>query len=301
MLEADNPIARSALDDLGCPLSKLRSSRRIAGDYMSFYHKASDSGAIERVETQATNRGFLIGISAKRGHRRSILTGKSAVTHDFDQNGVYVRDFSECYKADLHGAFDFTLLEVTKAALVRLADRDGAATDTDLSRGVHGADLVLASLLGALFSQGCSSNERSALFVDQLSVAIGIHLLQKYGCRKPMAADRRYGLSSCRVATVLEMIDSKLNGDFAVDDLASACNLSSVVFLRAFRDTTGKTPHQWLTKRRIERSGGLLLNSNLSLGEIARSCGFADQSHFTRVFARETGAPPGAWRRNRRS
>ncbi|TPM24820.1 AraC family transcriptional regulator [Mesorhizobium sp. B2-3-5] len=300
MPEADDRISNGALDELGCPLSKLRSSRRIAGDYMTFYRKASDSGAIARVETPATNRGFLIGLSATGGHRRSILTGKTATVHHFGENSVYIRDFTEPYKADLRGSFDFILLEVGNAALMRMSDRDGVSNDADLSRGVHEADRVLAGLLGALFSQGWQPNERSALFVDQLSVAIGVHLLQKYGCRKTKAADRRYGLSSRRVATVLEMIDSKLNGDFAVDDLASACNLSSAVFLRAFRDTTGKTPHQWLTKRRIERSRGLLLNSNLSLGEIARSCGFADQSHFTRVFARETGAPPGAWRRNQR-
>lgn len=97
------------------------------------------------------------------------------------------------------------------------------------------------------------------------------------------------------------MIDSRLNGDLAIDDLASACNLSPGVFMRAFRDTTGKTPHQWLTKRRVERSRDLLLDSNLTLIEIARSCGFTDQSHFTRIFARETGTPPGAWRRSQRS
>jgi AraC-like DNA-binding protein len=96
------------------------------------------------------------------------------------------------------------------------------------------------------------------------------------------------------------MIDSRLNGDLAIDDLASACNLSPGVFMRAFRDTTGKTPHQWLTKRRVERSRGLLLNSNLPLIEVARSCGFTDQSHFTRIFARETGTPPGAWWRSQR-
>jgi AraC-like DNA-binding protein len=301
MFEADQQTARGELDDLGCPLSKLQSHRQIAGDFMTFYRKASDSGSIGRVETPATNRGFLVGLSAKGGHRRSILSGKSAVTHDFDENTVYVRDFNEHYKADLHGPFDFTLLEVTKTALVRLADRDGAASDVDLSRGVHGADAVLAGLLGALLSQGCCPGERSALFVDQLSVAVGVHLLQRYGCRKTVATERRYGLSSRRVARVVEMIDSRLNGDLAIDDLASACNLSPGVFMRAFRDTTGKTPHQWLTKRRVERSRDLLLDSNLTLIEIARSCGFTDQSHFTRIFARETGTPPGAWRRSQRS
>jgi AraC-like DNA-binding protein len=35
----------------------------------------------------------------------------------------------------------------------------------------------------------------------------------------------------------------------------------------------------------------------LSLAEIARACGFADQSHFTKAYARLRGISPGAWRR----
>jgi transcriptional regulator GlxA family with amidase domain len=45
----------------------------------------------------------------------------------------------------------------------------------------------------------------------------------------------------------------------------------------------------------------LLLGSQMSLADIALACGFADQSHFTRIFARSTGAPPGSWRRSVRS
>ncbi|WP_245456160.1 AraC family transcriptional regulator [Mesorhizobium sp. M2A.F.Ca.ET.043.05.1.1] len=292
--------ARGALDGLGCPLSKLQSDRQIVGDFMTFYQKTSDSAAIGRVETPATNRGFLIGLSGTGGHRRTVFKGNSATDHDFGENSVYVRDFSEHYKADLRGSFDFVLLEVTNAALARIADREGESSRVDLSRGVHDADPVLAGLLGALFSTSPQPSKPSALFIDQMSVAIGTHILQRYGAGEPAPPGRRYALSSRRVATVVEMIDSRLNGNISIDNLASACGLSSAVFTSAFRETTGKTPHQWLMKRRVEKSRGLLLNSNLSLVEIARSCGFTDQSHFTRIFARETGTPPGAWRRNQR-
>jgi transcriptional regulator GlxA family with amidase domain len=48
---------------------------------------------------------------------------------------------------------------------------------------------------------------------------------------------------------------------------------------------------------RIEMARGLLTNSAAPLAEIAGMCGFADQSHFSRVFARMMGTSPGAWRR----
>lgn len=54
-------------------------------------------------------------------------------------------------------------------------------------------------------------------------------------------------------------------------------------------------------KQRIERAKDLLLNSNLSIEEVAQCSGFADQSHLTRVFAKLAHAAPGEWRRWRRS
>jgi len=42
----------------------------------------------------------------------------------------------------------------------------------------------------------------------------------------------------------------------------------------------------------------VLRETDSSLAEIAAICGFADQSHFTRVFTRSVGISPGAWRRN---
>ena len=47
----------------------------------------------------------------------------------------------------------------------------------------------------------------------------------------------------------------------------------------------------------MEQNKGLLRDGRLSLSDVALSCGFADQSHFTRVFTKLTGLTPGAWRR----
>ena len=300
MRKADNPSTPGALDSLGCPLSKLKDHGQIVGDFMTFYRRTAEPAATCRVETPAAKRGLLIGLSTTDGHRRRVFEGRRATEHAFSRNTVYVRDFSERYKADLQGSFDFLLLEVTSAALARIAHSDRALVG-DLSPGLYEPDLVLAGLLGALLTTTGEPGDKSALFVDQLSVAIGIHLLRGYDRGKAAEPGRGYALSSRRIALVMDMIDSRLSGDLAIDDLASACGLSSAVFLPAFRAATGTTPHQWLIRRRVGKACDLLLNSDVSLAEIARRCGFADQSHFTRIFAREFGAPPGQWRRRQRS
>jgi transcriptional regulator GlxA family with amidase domain len=82
--------------------------------------------------------------------------------------------------------------------------------------------------------------------------------------------------------------------------VALACKLSVSHFARAFKASTGLSPHQWLTAARIETAQGLLANSPMPLVEVADTCGFADQSHFSRIFGRAIGISPGAWRREHR-
>ncbi len=62
-------------------------------------------------------------------------------------------------------------------------------------------------------------------------------------------------------------------------------------FIRAFRETTQRTPHQWLLERRVDQARELLKRSDRSLSDIAMACGFSDQSHFTRTFSQLVGTP----------
>jgi len=293
--------ASDSVDSLGCPLGKLKDDQQILGAGIKFYQKSSHDPALGRVETPATNRGFLIGLSIKAGHRRRVFSQHHATTHDFAENAVYVRDFSESYRADLGGAFHFMLMEITPASLAQIAEGAETPTVTRLRSVSEEPDPVLRGLTGALFSKANGQLHRSALFVDQLSIAIGIHLLQKYGDGRAVPTDSVPALSRRREKLAKDLLQSRMDGDVSIDEVASACNLSRGTFLRSFRETTGKTPHQWLTQQRVEKARALLLDSTMPLSEVASACGFSDQSHFTRVFSVATGATPGVWRRSRLS
>lgn len=91
-----------------------------------------------------------------------------------------------------------------------------------------------------------------------------------------------------------------LDGRIGLEALATECRLSRSHFARAFKISTGLSPLRWMSAQRIERAKNLLLNTDLSLDQIAGACGFADASHLARSFLQATGLPPGAWRRLRR-
>jgi AraC-like DNA-binding protein len=135
----------------------------------------------------------------------------------------------------------------------------------------------------------------SRLFAEHISLALGSHIAETYGGIKSAATRLRGGLAAWQERRAKELLS--LKEDISTADVARECSLSAGHFARAFRQTTGLSPHQWLLSRRIDRAHELLCEGELSLAEIASACGFADQSHFTKVYARLRGISPGVWRR----
>ncbi|WP_161989056.1 helix-turn-helix domain-containing protein [Sphingomonas glacialis] len=110
--------------------------------------------------------------------------------------------------------------------------------------------------------------------------------------------DGKGGLQPKQIATIVAYIDKHLGEPIAIDDMARAINLSRTHFCREFKRTTGQSPHQFVIGRRLALAQDLLLRSSVSLSQIARCCGFADQAHLTRTFRRFTGASPLRWKKN---
>lgn len=284
-------------DDLGCSLSNLDEDMLITSGHIKFYRKMSASPVLSQVLLPASNRGFLIGVSGSGGHKRDVFVGKRRVEQNYLANTVYTRSFSEDYKADFSGSFDFSLLEIPEHGLRQAADLTGFKTKGGLRLGITESDPVIASLLKALFCAHEDGKKSNALFVDQISTAISIHLLQNYAENASEEQFRSEYLSATRIQRVKDMIAGAASESISIGELAQACGLPTGLFITAFRGCTGKTPHQWLQQHRIEKACHLLRNTSKPLREIAAECGFSDQSHFTRSFSRVLSRSPGSWRR----
>lgn len=109
----------------------------------------------------------------------------------------------------------------------------------------------------------------------------------------------RGGLSPWQVRKVLCHIEAHLDRTIRNEDLAALVRLNPSHFGRAFRNSFGEPPHEYVIRRRVERAQGLMLSTSASLSEIALDCGLADQSHLTRLFRRIVGESPRVWRRAR--
>lgn len=285
-------------DSLGCSTDRLHGSQELSAGDLVFYRKQAGADAISQVETPASGRGFLVGVSMKEGHRRRLLKGPRSSLHDFDHNAIYVRDFAEDYRADLHGSFDFLLIEVPRVFVARMNDERSGREVRDMACGAGLHDPILAHLAQAVAPVLAQPKLASPLFLEQLGIAIGTRLYEHYGRAVPERHARRTGLSKGQEMLAKEMLLSCGDAPTTIADIAKACQVSRTYLMQAFRETTGTTPHQWLLKQRVAQARQLLRDTGLPLAGIATACGFADQSHFGRVFARAEGMTPGRWRRH---
>ena len=187
---------------------------------------------------------------------------------------------------------------IPRAAFDAIAVECNAAPvgDLDHQPGVGFHDPTIASLGASILSDTREASHRSQLFADHLTLAVATHVASRYGGMAPMSRNARGGLAPWQTRRAKEILAANLDGGVSLAEVARQCGLSIGHFSRAFRQSLGTTPHQWLVQRRLDAAKELI-RSWMPLSNVALSCGFADQSHLTRVFTREVGASPAAWRR----
>jgi signal transduction histidine kinase/DNA-binding response OmpR family regulator len=89
------------------------------------------------------------------------------------------------------------------------------------------------------------------------------------------------------------VINEKMNrSNFQIADLTEGMNMSQVQVYRKLKALTGRTPSQFVRAVRLQKAKNLLLNSELSIAEVAYDVGFADPSYFSRTFQQEFGTSP---------
>ena len=98
----------------------------------------------------------------------------------------------------------------------------------------------------------------------------------------------------------MEHMKSHLSEDFSVEQYAASVNLSSSRFSHLFTKTVGISPHQYLTRLRLEWAKTYLRDSTMSIAEISDTVGFSDPLYFSRLFSKTYGLSPKAYRDNSR-
>jgi AraC family transcriptional regulator len=161
-------------------------------------------------------------------------------------------------------------------------------------------DPLLAEIAYAIMSELEHETSAGTLLAETLALSLMARLVQNHAS-VPSAGSftsaARGGLDPRRLARVLDYIEANLEGDLTVGWLASVACLSEFHFARAFKAAVGRSPHRYVSGRRLERAKELLGEKDRALVDIALALKFSCQANFTRAFRQATGLTPAQYRR----
>jgi AraC family transcriptional regulator len=158
------------------------------------------------------------------------------------------------------------------------------------------SDPVIERLGQALAMSQTNDAVLGQVFTDSVSLAIVSRLVTRHFTAVQPHLQELAPLPQWRLRRTIEYIDAHLSDKIGLADLARNSGLTPMHFAAQFRRATGLRPHEYLLRRRIEQAQTLLLTSQGNLMDVALSCGFRSQPHFTSVFKRFVGEPPHRWR-----
>lgn len=267
---------------------------------IGFARLKSDIPAHKRAREVPTERAYCLHVSLAPSSVDLWIDGQHRFAADVPTGRSFLFDLASNPVSEFHTPFDTLRFYISQASLDELAFDHGIRGPVTLLPQLSADDRVMHGLASALIDSVERPSERSTLFIDHIGLAFHAHVTAVYGERRAPASRNGDRLAPWQVRRALDFMTAHLDGDPTVAELARECGLSPAYFARAFRRTTDTTPHQWLIRRRVERARELLLAGDLPLADIAATCGFVDQSHFSRLFARIEGETPGRWRRRHR-
>ncbi|MEY2414463.1 MAG: hypothetical protein QOD84_3069 [Acidobacteriaceae bacterium] len=266
----------------------------------------SPAGLPDRITKLSPVPGLLVSISLKSLPSSSYRVWTAdkviptAIVRPFRSNVIDFDSQPRCWAGT---AFDYVHYSVPRQGLDDIAEDLGFGRVDDYGLAVLEDDLVVAQITKSTLPFLGRSDRLSVLALDQFSLILGAHLIQRYGLlqkkgRRSKARCSKGGLAPWQKRRASELLHENMHGRIRLSEVARECGLSVSQFARSFKTSFGISTHQWLMQHRIAHAKELMSQTSMSLIEIAIQSGFSDQAAFTRTFHQLVGVSPGRWRRH---
>ncbi len=170
--------------------------------------------------------------------------------------------------------------------------RSGRGRTPQLQSDILVDDGILRGLAGNLVLEAEQGWRNGEMFGEWLAMATLERAVQVNVQESQPRSDGTGKLSARQLARVLGMIESRIDQDVSLTELADAAGLSRYHFARCFRGSLGVSPVQHVINRRLERASKLLTASRMPVIEVALACGYDNTSNFARAFKQRYGVTP---------
>ena len=227
-------------------------------------------------------------------------TGKSVVTGTVRPGVVTIIPAGSSSRWDIHLPLNVVQLYLPHATLERIAGEANMAGPGELLERTAHPDLITSRLLMSAADVLEGSAALDALFRQQLTDLLATRLLAAYTGAPVTVQPVIGGLSPNALRGAIERMRSDNDADVSLGALASDAGLSRFHFCRAFKESTGLSPHAWLRQHRLEQAMNMLRDTDASVVSVAAALGYGSQTAFAAAFRKLTGEAPSSWRRRAR-
>lgn len=191
-------------------------------------------------------------------------------------------------------AYFFLDQKQLRQAIMAEFDRDPDAIR--LQDSVGKSDPLLWRLYESILEEIRCPGPVSKISIETNYDALLVRLLCTHSNLSDSTVSRGYALAPYRLRRVKDYVQSNLEADLELSELAEVAGLSRFHFCRAFHRATGMAPHAFVVNVRIEEAKRLLRSGELSIGTIAKRCGFSTGAQFATSFKKSTGETPSSYR-----
>ncbi|WP_188421879.1 helix-turn-helix domain-containing protein [Oxalicibacterium solurbis] len=235
--------------------------------------------------------------TVQRMERRS---GRSIVTGTFRPGVVIIIPEGSSSRWDIPKPVDVVQLYLPHASLERVVDEANIATPVDLLERTAQPDPVTSRLLLSAADCLVGNEALDTLFRQQLIDLLATRLLTAHTGSPTTIQPIKGGLAPKTLLRAVERLRSDSDADVSLAALAAEAALSRFHFCRAFKESTGLSPHAWLRQHRLDQAMNMLRDTDVSVMSVAATLGYTSQTAFAASFRKLTGETPSDWRRRMR-
>lgn len=224
-------------------------------------------------------------------------------TYDIDLGALTVLPAGQANRWVTHGPIDFAHLTLDAALLHQIAieefDRESRACELIDSVGLRSPHIerLFERLLAA--SEGAGATGR--LYSDSLLVVLTAALLEEHSTlpirASAPAAHKTGGLAGWRLRRVMDYMADRLRDDISLKELTTLTGLSRAQFFRAFKQSTGCSPHRYLARLRLDEARALLDGAEMDVAQVGEAVGLGER--FSALFKARFGVSPKLYRLSR--
>ncbi len=275
--------------------------------HVRHYHTAGSRSVVvadlhyaKRTSVTYNVEEMVLAIGVKTAPLKLSISGAAREPYAYSRGEFDLTPANCCYSSERLGGGSTIAISLPRDLVRETLSEFAPDFDGDfraLHDRPHSSDLVLP-ICQRLLVELEGDSPMGPLYADTLVQSLILELFRLSTETRAEAKPATQELAETKLRMIDEYIDENAMATVELRDLARLVGMPIAKFSRAFKETAGHTPYQYVLRRRLGKAQDMIRCTSEPLAEIAYQCGFASQSHMTDVFRSKLGTTPGQMRRH---